>query len=102
VRVISLKRLREFWTVHTDAEEALLAWRRVAEQARWKSFADVRAVYGRSVDRVGLCYVLNIKGNKYRLIVLLSHDWTVALTCVVLTHQEYDRGQWKTDCECGQ
>ncbi len=100
VRVISRKKLREFWTVHADAEEQLLAWYRVVKKARWRRFADVRAVYGRTVDRIGECFVFNIHGNRYRLVANISYDWTVVLTCTVLTHEEYDRVNWKETCRC--
>ena len=43
----------------------------------------------------------NIKVNNYRLISVISHDWTVILTCVFLTHTEYDRANWQETCRCG-
>jgi mRNA interferase HigB len=100
VRVIARKTLREFAVAHADAKDELEAWYRVVKRARWRSFNDVRAVYGKTVDRVGLCYIFDIRGTKYRLIAVLSRDWTVALTCVFLTHKEYNLDKWKDTCEC--
>jgi mRNA interferase HigB len=99
VRAISQKRLNEFWTAHADAEDHLRAWYKTVKKARWQSFADVRRVYS-NADRVGECYVFNIRGNAYRLIVRFLYDWTLALICVVLTHPEYDKEQWKDTCRC--
>ena len=100
MRVIARKTLRKFWGTHADAKGELEAWYKVIKKAQWRSFDDVRAVYGKTVDRVGLCYIFDIRGNKYRLVVVLSPDWTVALTCVFLTHREYDRDKWKDTCAC--
>jgi len=46
MHVITLRRLREFWTIHPDAEGSLRSWYRVVKQAHWQHFADVRALYG--------------------------------------------------------
>ena len=100
MRVISKRRLREFWQTHADAEQHLLSWWRVAKKAKWKSFDDVRRVYGRAVDRVGACYVFNIRSNHYRLIAVIPDNWAVVLTCIVLTHAEYNTNTWKDTCRC--
>jgi mRNA interferase HigB len=99
MRVISRKKLREFWADHPDAEVALTAWYKTARKARWLKFADVRAVFP-SADQVGKCVVFNIGGNKYRLIAIISPSWRRLYVCFVLTHREYDREHWKGDCEC--
>ena len=98
VWVISWKPLREFWKVHEDAEVPLATWFAITEEATWKSFADVRATFGRTVDRVGECYVFNIRGNHYRLIAKISKKWKKVWVRRVLTHREYDRGEWKKEC----
>ena len=85
--------------VHADAEGPLKAWYKTVKKASWNNFAELHSVYG-NVDVVGNCYVFNIKGNHYRLIVSISHDWTVMLICTVMTHKEYDRDKWKGDCQC--
>jgi len=100
MRVISKKMLREFWEIHADAKEQLQAWHKVVRKAQWRGFDDIRATYGRTVDRVGGCYVFNIKGKDYRLIARISPDWTIVFTCIVLTHAEYNRDAWKETCHC--
>ena len=98
--VLSRKRLKEFWTVHADAAEELQAWHKVVEKARWTKFTDVRSTFS-DVDKVGLCYVFNINGNRYRLIIKIHHNWKKVFACVIVTHKEYDRGNWKKTCGCG-
>lgn len=94
MHVISEKALREFWANHPDAEIPLQAWHRVAEHAEWEKFADVRAVYP-SADQVGKFTVFNIGGNKYRLIAAIHFNRGKLYVRHVLTHEEYDRGDWK-------
>lgn len=99
MHVISRKKLREFWANHPDAEAPLTAWYKIARKARWRRFADIRAVLP-GADQVGKCVVFNIGGNKYRLIAIISRRWRKLYVRFVLTHREYDRENWKDDCEC--
>jgi len=97
--VISLKRLREFWEEHSDAEDALRAWFKVASGAEWRSLQDVRVTYphadGVAMEGGGILTVFNIKGNAYRLIARIRYDYQLVNVRIVLTHAEYDKGQWK-------
>lgn len=97
MRVISQKKLREFWEKWSEAEEPLRAWHRVAEHATWECFADVRQVYS-NADQVGRCTVFNIGGNKFRLVVVIRFNRGRVFIRHVMTHQEYDKGVWKGDC----
>lgn len=102
MHIISVKKLREFWTEHPAAELPLRAWVQVVRHASWTCFADVRADYA-SCDQVGRCIVFNIGGNKFRLVVRVKYvrhaltDGTVFVRHV-LTHPQYDRNGWKGDC----
>jgi len=73
MRIIALRRLREFWARHSDAEASLRSWYQVARQAHWQRFTDVRAFYS-SADQVGKFTVFNIAGNKYRLITVIHFN----------------------------
>lgn len=87
--MISVRTLRDFWIKHTDAEQALRAWFKEAERANWLSTAEVKAHYP-SASFVGRNRIgFNIKGNKYRLIVIFRppHVFIRYLG----THSEYDR-----------
>lgn len=39
--------------------------------------------------------VFNIGGNKYRLVTRIRFDYLLVNVRWVLTHAEYDRGDWK-------
>ena len=94
MRVLSRRRLREFWEEHPDAQAPLDAWHKRAEKADWRKFADLKANYA-TADLVGPYMVINIGGNKYRLILEIFFESGVILVRHVLTHKEYDLGQWK-------
>jgi mRNA interferase HigB len=95
MHVISRRKLREFWAIHPDAEHPLCRWYEIACDAEWASFDEVRAVFGRRVDRVGDLFVFDIGGNKYRLIAAIHFNRGKVFVRYVLTHAEYDRGDWK-------
>jgi mRNA interferase HigB len=71
-----------------------MAWHTVVRHAEWETFADVRASYP-SADQVGRFTVFNIGGNKYRLIAVIHFNRAKVYVRHVLTHAEYDRGNWK-------
>jgi len=101
MHVISMKKLREFWEQHPEAEEPLRAWYRIVKKASWENFTDVRAVFP-SADVVGHRQeghriVFNIGGNKFRLVVIVFFERGSVYIRHVLTHAEYDRGHWKED-----
>lgn len=95
MHVISLKRIRDFFTKHRDAEQALLAWYRVARRSRWKDLAELKLSYPHA-DLVGELTVINIKGNHYRLVVRINYGSGTVFVKGVYTHSEYDNGEWKT------
>jgi len=101
MRVISKHRLREFWQRAVAARSPLAAWYRVVsgKQLAWADFHDVKATYA-SASLVGDCVVFNIGGNKFRLITKINYATHNVFIRAVLTHEEYDEGQWKQDCGC--
>lgn len=99
MRVISLKPLREFWRRHPDAERPLREWFKTVTHARWTSLQDARSDYphadGVRAGSGGTLTVFNIGGNKYRLVARIRYDYRLVNVRAVLTHAEYDRGDWK-------
>ncbi|MDH4098989.1 MAG: type II toxin-antitoxin system HigB family toxin [Nitrospirota bacterium] len=91
MRIIARKALREFWSLHSDAEQPLRAWYEDARHAEWETPSDIKAAY-RNASIVGNNRVVfNIKGNTYRLVVAVNYAVGVVYIRFVGTHQEYDR-----------
>ena len=96
MRVISRRRLREFWLVHPDAESPLRTWFKVVNETTWNSFPELRQTYP-SADQVGRLVVFNVGGNRYRLVARVDYQWQKLFVRAVMTHAEYSKGGWKND-----
>jgi len=85
--------LREFYEVygHDDACVALERWYHITEQAQWKNLSDIKQDIP-ATDYVGnQHYVFNIRGNRYRLVVVIKFTIGYMFIRFVGTHQEYDK-----------
>ena len=73
---------------------ALERWFCIAEDANWKNLSDIRIDFS-TADYVGnQHYVFNIKGNNYRLVVVVKFVMGYIFVRWVGTHEDYD----KIDC----
>lgn len=97
MRVISRSILREFCLTHVDSCTALEQWYRIASKAKWQNLIEVQQTY-KNAEAVGNFTVFNIRGNNYRLIVDLIYSRQTIYIKYILTHTEYDKGDWKNDC----
>ena len=91
MRVIAKKTLVLFYTEHADAKSALEDWYRNVSDNDWQNFADIKKNFN-SVDSVGnQRFVFNIKGNHYRIVVLILFSVQIVYIRFVGTHSEYDK-----------
>ena len=91
MRIISEKKLREFWERHADVKEPLLAWYREVEKEDWNTPVRMKEKYPNASILGGNRVVFNIKGNKYRLVVKINYPGRIVYIRFVGTHAEYDR-----------
>ena len=91
MRIISRKKLREFWERHPDARQALQAWYADVKYANWQTPADIKNVYRNASIVPNNRAIFNIKGNKYRLVVVVQYQYGIVYIRFVGTHQEYDK-----------
>ena len=62
----------------------------MVSESEWRTFADMKTDFG-TVDAVGnQHYVFNIRGNKYRLVVVVKFVMGFVYVRFVGTHKEYD------------
>jgi mRNA interferase HigB len=102
LHVISHKKLLEAAAAaeHSGLGTALDAWYRIARapKSKWTSLEEVRKSYPHADGvKVGdrVYTVFNMCGNSFRLITEIFYDVQVLLIRHVLTHREYDKGDWK-------
>lgn len=90
MRIIARKKIIEYYSQNPNAEIALEDWFKKTSDADWTCFADIKKTFN-SVDNVGnQHYVFNIKGNNYRLIVVIKFTIRTVFIRFIGTHAEYD------------
>lgn len=103
MRIISRRRLREFWeSRRNDADMSkrdLSSWYKLAKNADWTNFAELRQTFG-SADQVGNCIVFDVGNNRYRLIGRINYARAIVDVLKVMDHAEYDKNRWVDDCGC--
>ncbi|MDF5734103.1 MAG: type II toxin-antitoxin system HigB family toxin, partial [Rhizonema sp. PD38] len=92
--VITRRRLNEFAKLHPDTTNALAQWYQLVKQSKFSSFVELCEMFP-SADQVGKLTVFNIGGNKVRLIAAIHYNRNKIYIRAVLTHPEYDKGNWK-------
>ena len=98
MHIISRKKLLQADKEHSGLGVPLDAWYRTAKSAGWRSLEEVRRTYSRTDGiPVGerVYTVFNISGNRYRLVTEIFYEGQTILVRQVLTHAEYDKGDWK-------
>jgi mRNA interferase HigB len=91
--LISARRVKEAAARHPDDRVIRDFCKKVA-QAEWPSLIGVQQDY-QSAEAVGNFTVINIKGNKYRMILSIEYAEQIAYFKYFLTHADYDRDEWK-------
>jgi mRNA interferase HigB len=99
MRIISKRRLREYWSRHPDARSWLENWHKLACAARWKTLEETRRTFphadtvkvgsGKSVT------VFNVRGNRHRMITALHYNTGKVFILKLMPHSEYSKDQWK-------
>ncbi|MGA3043166.1 MAG: type II toxin-antitoxin system HigB family toxin [Bryobacteraceae bacterium] len=68
--------------------------RQTADSGIWNNPGALKADFG-SAGFVGDLTVFNLGGNQYRLVAFVHHRRQIVYIKHILTHEEYDGGQWK-------
>ena len=101
MRIISRKRLRDFWERVPAAKKTLELWYKVINGARWAHFAELRKTFNHAdvatTDNGNPVVIFDVGGNKYRVITAVHFNRGICYILRVLTHKEYDTGQWKKE-----
>ena len=91
MRIIAFATLRDFFETHADAEPALRQWYADASLAEWKTPNEVKEYAASASILSGDRVCFNIKGNTYRLIVLINYAKSKIYIKWLGTHAEYDK-----------
>jgi len=94
VRILSRKAIREATARHSEWGASLNAWCKIAKDADWKNFAEVRNSWKNS-DVVGGFVVFDVGHNKCRLIATIKYKWRMVYIRRILSHAEYGQKDWQ-------
>ena len=98
MRIIAFRTLREFFEKpeYADSEASLRAWYHEAKTAGWINSNELKQQY-RNASIVGEGWVVfNLKGNAYRLVVVIDYEFQVIFVRFIGTHKQYDKIDVKT------
>jgi len=96
MRIFTEQALKEYSQKHPEALSALQDWTQRVVRSKWSCFADIKKNFN-SVDSIGnQRYVFNIKGNNYRLVVVIKFTVQFVYIRFVGTHAEYEKIDCKT------
>ena len=91
MNIVAKKTLVDYYIKYPQAKAALEEWYTKTRRSHWTNFADMKSTFN-SVDSVGnKHYVFNIKGNDFRLIVVIQFKHEYVYIRFIGTHAEYDR-----------
>jgi mRNA interferase HigB len=94
MHVISHAKIVGAQAAHPDCASALDQWYRLTKRAKWRNYAEVKACF-RATDKVGDIFVFDVGGNKLRVIAAIHFNAGRVFVRAVLTHKQYDKGDWK-------
>ncbi len=91
MRIVTPDILPKFWQKHADAETPLKIWLADTRKAQWKEPRDIEKQFS-NVRIIGANRaVFNVKGNNYRLVLVIQYKKGLVDIRFIGTHAEYDR-----------
>jgi mRNA interferase HigB len=91
MNVISHKKIKDFYEVHSDAKGYLEAWFKTVRKANWKDLNALKKDFQSAVLIADNRVVFNIKGNHYRLIIRINYEHKTVMIKWLGTHAEYNQ-----------
>ena len=90
MRIVTFRKLREFFEEDPNSKVALQDWYKRASKAQWDNFSDIKKTFN-SVDSVGNSrFVFNVKGNHYRIVAQILFTVKRIYIRWVGNHKNYD------------
>jgi mRNA interferase HigB len=102
MHVVTRKHLQQAQDLYLDAAKEVRAWYKIAANAHWQNFLDIRQVFA-DADAVDGYVIFNIRQNRFRLVTIVHYarekDGRLTEGHIYirsfLTHKQYDnRANW--------
>jgi len=98
VIIITVKRLREYATLHPTIAPTLEHWEVLIRRGQFANLVEIRKVLptaDQAKVRSGKTVtIFNIKDH-YRLITAIHYNHQIVFILLLLTHGDYDKPHWK-------
>ena len=94
MKVSGVDRVYKFLEKHRALRSPFEAWLDDVKRASWHTPQDISAHYSRAGFLKDNRVVFRLKGNQYRLDVLVAFETQVVIIMRVGTHQDYDKWTW--------
>jgi mRNA interferase HigB len=91
MRIIAKKILQDFWIKHPDSKNQLEQWFQITHKCIWENLNEVKETFPNVSILKNNRVVFNIKGNDYRIIVLIKFTMSAVFICWVGKHSDYDK-----------
>ena len=96
MRVVSKKRIVDYYKKNTSSKIALEEWYKKVTKIDWESLNELKQFFP-AADYVGNNRVVfNIKGNDYRMVAIVIYASHKVYIRWIGTHAEYDKVNVKT------
>lgn len=89
--IVYLEKLNAFAKTHANARNSLKVWKKIADDAIWKSKQNVLTDFPRAKMIANNRARFEIVHNTYRLIVQIYYEELIVEIRFIGTHNEYDR-----------
>ncbi|MGI8979485.1 MAG: type II toxin-antitoxin system HigB family toxin [Pirellulaceae bacterium] len=100
MNVVGTELIEEFCKRKERARKAFDKWLPKVENARWMKRLDAKATFPAAdpwTGNSGTEYlILDVGGNKYRVVARPFFKAQTLIIMAVMTHDEYKAGRWKT------
>lgn len=92
MRIIAIKKLKDFWEKgYSDSEQPLKVWYQIFKVGNFQNPHEIKQLFP-NVSLIGNNrLIFNIAGNKYRLVVHIRYDIQVIFVRFIGTHIEYNK-----------
>jgi len=91
MKIVGRNIIDDFSQKHVDAKKALDAWHNEARHAQWKVPDDVLNRFPRGSVVGDDRFVFRIKGNHFRMVVVVKYTIGLVRIKFIGTHAEYDK-----------
>jgi mRNA interferase HigB len=91
MRIVGRDRLHQFAGAHSDARAWIGNWIAETEAVRWRKPQDIKELYASASFLAENIVIFNVKGNRYRLEVLVAYNSETVVVRWIGTHAEYTK-----------